>query len=110
MLLEGKLRFLKSLKFYQASNLDIFFAENKGKGSDGGELPRDHSRGWSVGTVIRMVLGDHEEDPSRSSQQSCLLMSSDTNHNNNNIIGLDKPIPLSQEEMAMLAKIEEANR
>ncbi|CAL8111503.1 unnamed protein product [Orchesella dallaii] len=58
-----------------------------------------------------MVLGDHQEDPSHSSQQSCLLMSSDAHHNNNNnIIGLDKPIPLSQEEMAMLAKIEEANR
>ena len=31
-------------------------------------------------------------------------------HNNNNILNLDKSVPLSQEEMAMLAKIEEANR
>lgn len=87
----------------------VFFSEG-GRG-EGGELPLDQSSGWSVGTVIlRMVLGDHQEETSRSSQQSCLLMSSDTNHNNNNIIGLDKPIPLSKEEMAMLAKIEEANR
>lgn len=39
-----------------------------------------------------------------------LLDSPQCLHNNNNILNLDKSVPLSQEEMAMLAKIEEANR
>jgi len=48
-----------------------------------------------------MVLGDQDGSP------QCIH---NNNNNNNLILGMDKPIPLSQEEMAMLQKIEEANR
>jgi hypothetical protein len=64
-----------------------------------------------------MVLGDLG-DSSTSAPCFPLHNNNNSNHHNNNnvpngslILGMDKkPPPLSNEEMAMLQKIEEANR
>jgi hypothetical protein len=67
------------------------------------ELDLENGRLVLLSSLKRMVLGDPGD-----SSAPCIPLHN--NNNNNIILRMDKRVPLSKEEMAMLQKIEEANR